>query len=293
MKFFKKFWLLFIIIFLIPLLAGIIYFCCFFNADISNNIGTFIGGLIAYFGTSILGLVSMWQNIKLKEDNEKLLKKQEENAAEDKKVLLEQNRKIAFDSARFNVLPYFSISQVPYHIRTNLFSSLNKNEIEAEEKIEGYWEGLSWYFAILLNEEEIKIDNKETNEIKDLKKNVFCAKKDSKGVVVICDRTDFYLPLTIKNSGRHNAINFSFSIYKDNHTDFLFYKKINARPFLLEDELRIDIYIPNIEIENKYWLEFNYFDVLGNKYVQKDYLFIKGKDSEIPLEYNQVLEEKK
>ena len=107
----------------------------------------------------------------------------------------------------------------------------------------------------------------------------------------MCEKEDAYIPYIIKNIGRANANKFSFAIYKEGCSDKKLSKHILARPFSLDDEMRIDFYIPNLEFEATYWLELTYDDLLGNHYQQKDYIKIQKDDSHISIDFPQTLQE--
>ena len=79
--FIKTHWILSIILGAIPICAVIVFsFLMGYKICGINDLGSFLGGLLAYIGTALLGAVSMWQNEKLKIENDRALEKQKEQA---------------------------------------------------------------------------------------------------------------------------------------------------------------------------------------------------------------------
>lgn len=289
-RFVKSHITLLIILCLIPIIACVVFIPLLCKCEINIwDLGSFLGGILAYVGTALLGAVSMWQNEKLKFENDKNLKREQERAEQEKNALLENNRKMAYDNARLAVIPIFSVRKISYSIHKDL---LDFSETEdSHEKPYGYHESESQYFAITLGDKEIKVENTESNEIKHYKNSVLSRKEDSNGVIFFCGKTDAYIPYEIRNIGRANANKFSFAIYKEDCTSFELRKYSIARPFDLTETLRLDLYIPDLSIETTYWLEFTYDDILGNKYLQKDFIRVSKENSQFSIDFPQVLQE--
>lgn len=288
--FIKKHWILLIVLIAIPIIICAIFIPILCNNSINIwDLGSFLGGLLAYTGTALLGAVSMWQNEKLKFENDKNIEAERVRAEKEKQILIENNKKIVYDNARLAILPIFSINKVPYSIHSNIHDTPDYQT--HNERVYGYSEGDSWYFAIALNEKEITIQTKESVEIQRYKQSALACKRDSNGVRIMCEKEDAYIPYIIKNIGRANANKFSFAIYKEGCSDKKLSKHILARPFSLDDEMRLDFYIPNLEFEAIYWLELTYDDLLGNHYQQKDYIKIQKDDSQISIDFPQTLQE--
>lgn len=288
--FWKKHTKLLAVLCIIPVVACAVFIplLCVCKINIWD-LGSFLGGLLAYIGTALLGAVSMWQNERQKKENDKALAEERARAEEDKLNLLEQNRRMAYDNARLSVIPVLSIRQIFYRNKKNLLDFPEPQKNQDDEY--GYIESNSKYYAITLGINEITVQTKETKEIKDYKENPFKLKTDKNHVRTYSPRTDSYLPFEIINIGKGNANKFSFAIYKEGCTDEKLRKYISARPFNLMDALRMDIYVPDINAEAVYWLEFTYEDILGNKYEQKDYIKIKQEDSEFSINFPQTLKE--
>lgn len=266
--FWKKHIALLIILIFVPLVACAIFIPIVFNKGLNIwDLGSFLGGIVAYIGTTLLGAISMWQNEKLKIENDKNLADTREQAEKDKQYLQEQNEKMAYDNARLSVIPFFSVKYIPYTIRNDVFDTNKEIPNRAEERPLGYTERDSWCFSVKLDEQGITISEDEIAEIVDRKRNVFKQKTDKNGMVLFCERTDWYIPLIIKNIGRNHANGFSIAVYKDGCTDELFYKRLIERPFEFTDSLRLDIYVSDINYSALYWIELRYSDILGNKYI--------------------------
>ena len=186
------------------------------------------------------------------------------------------------------MLPLFSVNLIPYKVTQKGFIPNSSLNMPNKEYVQ-YQEGLSWYFAIILNDDEIQIKKEVPFEILEFKANPLKCKIDENGVKYgYFERDDAYLPVIIKNIGVRDAVNFSFRIFKDGEISEKFSKYITARPFSLENELRLDFYIPEIQKSRKYWLELSYYDILGNKYTQKDKIMF-GEDAGFYLEFKQEL----
>lgn len=288
--FIKTHWILFVILFLIPVVACIVFsiLLCKQIRDI-NDLGSFLGGLLAYVGTVLLGAVSMWQNEKLKFENDRALEKQREQAEHDKQILLEQNARIANDNIRLSVLPIFAINRITYKIRKDLFD-LSETSIDTKsEEPYGYTEKDSSYFAIKLSKNGIVVKDKEIPEIKEFKNTLFKVEKGKNGVCTFKPKNDGYLPYLIKNVGKHDAMGFSFSIYREGCSDENFKKSVSYRPFSLTDTLRLDFYIADYSEQATYWLELRYKDIFGNEYCQKDYIKVTGENADFCLLFKQEL----
>lgn len=291
---FKDFWkrhkILLIILCGIPIISCVVFIPLIVCKEINIwDLGSFFGGLLAYVGTALLGAVSMWQNERQKIENDKALAEERERAAIDKQILMEQNKRMAYDNARLSVIPVISVRRIFYRNKKSIFD-LSESSSEEDEEY-GYSESNSKYFAITLGLDEVTVHTKETKDIKSFKESPFKMQQDKNGAMILKPRTDSYLPFEISNVGRGNANKFSFAIYKEGCTDKQLRKYIIARPFMLTDVLRLDIYIPNTAAEAIYWLEFTYEDILGNKYEQKDYFKIHGENSIFSLDFPQTLQE--
>lgn len=287
----KKWWKTIALI-LLAIAVFIGNICVLHFVDESNSQSawlTLISGWVSGIATIILGIIAVVQNMKYKKENDISLEKQEKKADEDKRILLEQNRIIATNNARYAVLPIMSVNLVPYTINQRLFES--PKPLTQSEKVYGYFENESWYFAAIVGEKEIRLQKDEPIEIKDYKNNLFTKRKDANGVCVLSARKDVFAPIIIKNVGMKTALHFSFAIYKNDCIDEKFRKYITARNFDVKDELRIDFYFSEKGTNSRYWLEFTYDDILGNKYIQKGCFIDENNGIQLDLTFNQLLQE--
>ncbi|MBO4572994.1 MAG: hypothetical protein J5762_04440 [Clostridia bacterium] len=270
-----------ILIAIIALIAGNVLYAIYGCQENKSDLLTVISGWVSGIATIFLGIVALRQNEKYKDDADK-----------DKEILLKQNEHIALENSRLNVLPYFTVTQIPYRVTQNLFDNIETEKKEAKV-VERYEEGLSWYFAIILNENNISLAKTEPIEIKKCKSQVFELKRDLNGVKVAVERRDNYCPVLIKNIGLKDAVNFSFEISKEGDDLGKYTESITPRLFSLNDELRLDFYTPNKNIRNTFWLKFTYYDIIGNFYYQKDKIVFGTDDAGFYLEFKQHLNDKK
>lgn len=103
-KFVKERWIVVLILLLIPL-VGIAVFVPLLLCDKFqiSDLGSFLGGILAYIGTVLLGLISVWQNEKFKKMSDR------------KDELREKEIK---ESQRLEILPYLFTDCEPDNIKS-------------------------------------------------------------------------------------------------------------------------------------------------------------------------------
>lgn len=116
-----KIFLLIVLIILPILFCGIFIYICHCRLDKQMDVAswaTLIGGVIAYYGSLILGLIAVYQNVKQREsdeDSQQRLEKINEK-------LLMQNESISNETTRKNVLPFIGLTHIHYEKHTqNVF----------------------------------------------------------------------------------------------------------------------------------------------------------------------------
>ena len=281
---------------ILPILACgvfiLIYCCKSGNKMDTASWATLIGGAIGYYGSLILGLIAVYQNIKQRESDAESQQRLEN--INDK--LLIHNETISNETARKTVLPFIGLTHIHYEkYSTSIFAS-NDSENEPIQSKNSPAQAVAYeeldikYYCAQIEMQGISFYRKETTGVKDFKNNIGKTQELTRGVIALVQREDAYLPLLLKNIGLNAAVNFSFSFFKEgfNTLPWAFY--ILPKNLLANDEIRIDIYVPDkSKVIGKYILQLNYYDIFNNQYQQMFELYIRENTVEFSLAHNQTL----
>lgn len=271
-------------LFLIPLLVVHLLFkwstrFYFISAEWSaGDLISYIAGFEAFAGTIILGVIAVWQTDKANKTNDNLLKLTEENE-------------------RKSVLPFLSFnSYITKYMGGNMLSLLAKvmaQDVTKEEKnqyvpIEDTSKRIDFlitelYFTI--SNDCIKVRSELTEEQEKKISNQFGIKKHDKGAAITV--SDYYFTKTyIENCGKGSAINIKCRLYKQNYEgDRL---DVYTTSFTLSPGRHFDvgIYLDlSNEIKGSYALEFIYYDIYMNEYMQT--IPIKIFEKELSIDFYQ------
>lgn len=252
--------------------------------------GSFLGGMLAYCGTVVLGAVSVWQNVKQRIDN---------NQAQDRleninKELLEQNKSDTVNSVR----PYIALSHISQKRMMNLIrrdgesdssKSENRRELDSTTSDRPFYmeyPALNYYFVI--TEDEIKGNVEEPERIRQYRGRAY--PENSFGLVrEILDVETLFLPFTIENVGKGCAVAFQVALYREGKIDSIkLSKHFPPTTFNVQDPGRIELlFDATVDRETYYYLVFRYMDIFGKKYEQKFPLSKRMMD----FSYNQTSED--
>ena len=239
------------------------------------------GGILGYYGACLLGMVAFWQNKKLSDTNNKLVNQ----------------------GNRLNVLPIIAISRYNTKYTGNILTSMLSKNYETEEKSEysdfveikdsmqyseSKTEGL--YFKILPKQLSVAVELSDTE-----KYNVnhpLQTKKISSGTAVV-DSGIIYIPCYFSNAGLAVAINLSLHLYKkefENNSDWdIWTHSFNAK---VGEEFNLGFYVgKNNSLYGTYILEMDYYNIHGEKYVQKHELLYNDSSISLNLEVKQELKQ--
>lgn len=241
----------------------------------------YIAGFEAFVGTVILGVIAVWQTDKANKTNDNLLKLTEENE-------------------RKSVLPFLSFnSYLTKYEGENMISLLakvmpqkmDKDEQEKYLPIEDTSKRIDFlitelYYTIAYD--CIKVRAELTEEQKKKIKSQFGIKKHEKGGAITVPDYHF-IKINIDNCGRGSAINIKCRLHKLETKSEEF--DVYTTPFTLPSERSFDLglyFDLSDDIKGSYSLEFVYYDIYMNEYMQTIPIRIFDKEFSIDFYKGQV-----
>lgn len=241
-NFMKKHWLIVLILALVAIIACAVFiplFCCKIN-DISD-LGSFLGGLLAYLGTAMLGLVTVWQNEKFKNMSE--IKDQERSEAEKEKK-------------RLSIKPYIFSEYIEDDYHT-YFNEIKNSDFLFIDNFESNHDGYPQKFDVP-SEIAKEVDN------------------TSPDINIFSNMSRFLLvKYTIKNIGAGSAVNILMTMNKRKTLfPFALMKKDDKIIYILFDMEKIQL-----NDEKEVEIQFTYSDIENiQDYLQIDKFYIEKKD---------------
>lgn len=236
--------------------------CDFISAEWSaGDLIAYIAGFETFIGTVVLGIIAVWQSDRANITNDNLLNLTKENE-------------------RKSVLPFLSFnSYIPKYEGNSFISMLAKAMHESKsEEDEKYipLEDTTKRVDILLDElnftiysNVIKINAELTQEQKEVVNNQFGISKQEGGVAITIPN-HYYTKIFVENCGKGSAINVKCRIYKIGYEDNDNFD-VYSIPFTVPVQKHFDLGLfidLKPEIQGDYVLEFTYYDIYMNVYIQ-------------------------
>lgn len=254
-------------LFLLPLLAVHLLFKWnvgfdFISAEWSaGELIGYIAGFEAFIGTVSLGIIAVWQTDKANKTNDNLLKLTEEN---------ERKSVLPFLSFNSYLTKYEGVNMISLLAKV-MPQKMDKDEQEKYLPIEDTSNRIDFlitelYYTIAYD--CIKVRAELTEEQKKKIKSQFGIMRHEKGGAITVPDYHF-IKINIDNCGRGSAINIKCRLHKLETKSEEF--DVYTTPFTLPSERSFDLglyFDLSDDIKGSYSLEFVYYDIYMNKYMQ-------------------------
>lgn len=240
----------------IPLIVIHLLFSLETNCDFvsakwtAGDILSYISGFVAFFGTVVLGAVSIWQTEKANQTNEAILK------------LTRENEKKA-------VLPYLTFTEYLYKYTgsylQNLFAGkqpeIQEDSFPEINRVDFTIEKLIFY----IDSDKIEITADLTDEEKKLIKSNHQIIEENENTKTLTSTNVFYKLIKVENNGKGTAVNLKCRLLKcGNEGDEKFDVYSIAFSLPVGKYFDLGFYINRSDVINilgEYKLEFSYEDI--------------------------------
>ena len=273
-------------VFSVPLIIVNILFKCnpkvtFLIAEWNaGDLLSYIAGFEAFLGTSILGMVTIWQSNQANKINDKLL-------------ILNKN------AERLSVIPFLTFNKYNAHYKGDVINflldqsiqshlddndeSLSNNSIQREDH-------LIQEVVYTVKLDGITVADMLSRKQAESIQSTCVTIPDGNNVMVVPNKS-IYIKLCVQNNGKGAAVNLKCRILKngcDGENAFDVY----TNPFSVSPNQNFDlgIYFDDISLcKNKYIIQFQYFDIFFNQYTQNINLMI-NENSQYTMDLHIVQE---
>lgn len=258
-------------VFLVPLIIVNILFKCnpkaaFLIAEWdAGDLLSYIAGFEAFLGTSILGMVTIWQSNQANKINDKLL-------------ILNKN------AERLSVIPFLTFNKYNAHYKgdvidflldQNMQSPLDDNDESLCNNSLQREDHLIQEVVYTVKRDGITVADMLSREQEKSIQSTCTPIPDDNGMRLVQNKS-IYIKLCVRNDGKGAAVNLKCRIVKDG-CDGKNAFDVYTNPFSVSPNQHFDlgIYFDDISLcKNKYIIQFQYFDVFFNQYTQNINLVI-------------------